>query len=82
VPIRRVTEADVLRASSVRRFGRAPAGRVRRDSVSGGHEVRVWFLICLASDRVLVADKCYKPDHRLGLGGTKRPIPLPVITTA
>ena len=40
VPIRRVTEKDVLRASSVRRFGRAPAGRVRRDSVSGGHEVR------------------------------------------
>jgi len=39
VPIRRVTESDVLRASSVRRFGRAPAGRVRRDSVSGGHEV-------------------------------------------
>lgn len=39
VPIRRVTEADVLRASSVRRFGRAPVGRVRRDSVSGGHEV-------------------------------------------
>ena len=40
VPIRRTTEADVLRASSVRRFGRAPAARVRRDSVAGGHEVR------------------------------------------
>ena len=40
VPIRRTTEADVLRASSVRRFGRAPDARVRRDSVAGGHEVR------------------------------------------
>lgn len=41
VPIRRTTEADVLRASSVRRFGRAPTARVRRDSVSGGHEVSI-----------------------------------------
>lgn len=40
VPIRRTTEADVLRASSVRRFGRASPARVRRDSVAGGHEVR------------------------------------------
>ncbi|KAG0538020.1 hypothetical protein BDA96_03G199800 [Sorghum bicolor] len=44
VPIRRVTEKDVLRASSVRRFGRAPAGRVRRDSVSGGHEHAVGYV--------------------------------------
>lgn len=44
VPIRRVTESDVLRASSVRRFGRAPAGRVRRDSVSGGHEHAVGYV--------------------------------------
>ncbi|XP_066308985.1 protein neprosin-like [Miscanthus floridulus] len=44
VPIRRVTEADVLRASSVRRFGRAPASRVRRDSVSGGHEHAVGYV--------------------------------------
>jgi hypothetical protein len=36
VPIRRTTEADVLRASSVRRFGRA---RARHDTVAGGHEV-------------------------------------------
>ncbi|CAO2208364.1 unnamed protein product [Urochloa humidicola] len=44
VPIRRTTEADVLRASSVRRFGRAPAARVRRDSVSGGHEHAVGYV--------------------------------------
>lgn len=39
VPIRRTTEEDVLRASSIRTFGRKPAGRVRRDSTSTGHEV-------------------------------------------
>lgn len=39
VPIRRTTEADMLRASSLRRFGRKPAAMVRRDSTSGGHEV-------------------------------------------
>ncbi|BAH91137.1 protein neprosin [Oryza sativa Japonica Group] len=44
VPIRRTTEADVLRASSVRRFGRAPTARVRRDSVSGGHEHAVGYV--------------------------------------
>ncbi|RLN22968.1 uncharacterized protein C2845_PM07G11170 [Panicum miliaceum] len=44
VPIRRTTEADVLRASSVRRFGRAPAARVRRDSVAGGHEHAVGYV--------------------------------------
>ncbi|CAO2183751.1 unnamed protein product [Urochloa humidicola] len=44
VPIRRTTEADVLRASSVRRFGRAPDARVRRDSVAGGHEHAVGYV--------------------------------------
>ncbi|KAL6884550.1 hypothetical protein ACP4OV_010486 [Aristida adscensionis] len=44
VPIRRTTEADVLRASSVKRFGRAPASRVRRDSVAGGHEHAVGYV--------------------------------------
>lgn len=38
VPIRRTTEQDMLRASSVRRFGRK-IRRVRRDSTSNGHEV-------------------------------------------
>uniref|UniRef100_A0A0D9V1V2 Neprosin PEP catalytic domain-containing protein n=1 Tax=Leersia perrieri TaxID=77586 RepID=A0A0D9V1V2_9ORYZ len=44
VPVRRTTEADVLRASSVRRFGRVPTARVRRDSVSGGHEHAVGYV--------------------------------------
>ena len=35
VPIRRTTEKDMLRASSVQRFGR----KVRRDSLGKGHEV-------------------------------------------
>ena len=39
IPIRRTTEKDLLRASSVRRFGRKPRRRVRRDSTSNGHEV-------------------------------------------
>lgn len=43
VPVRRITEADVLRASSVRRFGRVPTARVRHDSAAGGHEVRSLF---------------------------------------
>ena len=37
VAIRRTREEEVLRASSVKRFGRK---LVRRDSESGGHEVR------------------------------------------
>lgn len=37
VAIRRTREEEVLRASSIKRFGRKP---VRRDSESGGHEVR------------------------------------------
>lgn len=40
VAIRRTTEKDLLRASSLRRYGRKPARRgVRRDSTSNGHEV-------------------------------------------
>lgn len=39
VPIRRTTEQDILRASSVQRFGRKPLKSVRRDSTSSGHEV-------------------------------------------
>ncbi|RRT40222.1 hypothetical protein B296_00041718, partial [Ensete ventricosum] len=39
VPIRRTTREDILRASSVQRFGRKPAARrLRRDSTSTGHE--------------------------------------------
>ncbi|KAK8490120.1 hypothetical protein V6N13_121304 [Hibiscus sabdariffa] len=39
IPVRRTREEDMLRASSVRRFGRKPRRRVRRDSTSNGHEV-------------------------------------------
>lgn len=38
IPIRRTREEDILRANSVRRFGRK-ARRVRRDSTGNGHEV-------------------------------------------
>jgi hypothetical protein len=43
IPIRRTTEQDFLRASSVRRFGRKPRG-VRRDSTGTGHEHAVMFV--------------------------------------
>ncbi|KAH0897551.1 hypothetical protein HID58_047119 [Brassica napus] len=43
VPIRRTTEQDMLRASSVRRFGRK-IRRVRRDSTSNGHEHAVGYV--------------------------------------
>lgn len=39
VPIRRTTEQDILRASSVQRFGRKPLKSIRRDSTGSGHEV-------------------------------------------
>ncbi|TVU11234.1 hypothetical protein EJB05_44807 [Eragrostis curvula] len=45
VPIRRTTEKDLLRASSLRRYGRKPARRgVRRDSTSNGHEHAVGYV--------------------------------------
>ncbi|XP_047944846.1 uncharacterized protein LOC125191348 [Salvia hispanica] len=43
VPIRRTTEKDVLRASSLRRFGRK-IKRVRRDTTSSDHEHAVAFV--------------------------------------
>ncbi|XP_062110523.1 protein neprosin-like [Humulus lupulus] len=42
IPIRRTTEHDMLRASSVRRFGKKLKIHVRRDSGSNGHEI-IWF---------------------------------------
>uniref|UniRef100_A0A1D1Z1R5 Periplasmic nitrate reductase n=1 Tax=Anthurium amnicola TaxID=1678845 RepID=A0A1D1Z1R5_9ARAE len=45
VPIRRTTEADMLRASSIRRFGRKPVASVRRDSTSNGHEHAVGYVM-------------------------------------
>ncbi|KAJ0785481.1 putative neprosin [Helianthus annuus] len=45
IPIRRTTENDVLRASSLRRFGRKRKIRgVRHDTMSGGHEHAVAFV--------------------------------------
>ncbi|KVI06290.1 protein of unknown function DUF239 [Cynara cardunculus var. scolymus] len=44
IPIRRTTEKDVLRASSLQRFGRKIRGRVRHDTTSGGHEHAVAFV--------------------------------------
>ncbi|KAF3570371.1 hypothetical protein F2Q69_00061228 [Brassica cretica] len=43
IPIRRTTEQDMLRASSVRKFGRK-IRRVRRDSSSNGHEHAVGYI--------------------------------------
>lgn len=39
IPMRRTTKTDVLRARSVRRFGRKLRKPIRRDSSGGGHEV-------------------------------------------
>ncbi|XP_047316841.1 uncharacterized protein LOC124920400 [Impatiens glandulifera] len=44
VPIRRTSEGDVLRASSVRRFGKKLPRTVRRDTMSTGHEHAVAFV--------------------------------------
>ncbi|GAB4845736.1 hypothetical protein Ancab_039138 [Ancistrocladus abbreviatus] len=44
IPIRRTTEEDVLRASSIKGFGRKPIRRVKRDSTGGGHEHAVVFV--------------------------------------
>ncbi|KAL3835593.1 hypothetical protein ACJIZ3_010329 [Penstemon smallii] len=44
VPIRRTSEEDVLRASSIRRFGRKIKRPIRRDSSSNGHEHAVGYV--------------------------------------
>ncbi|KAK1408694.1 hypothetical protein QVD17_40685 [Tagetes erecta] len=44
IPIRRTTEQDVLRASSVQRFGRKIVKPVRRDASNGGHEHAVGYV--------------------------------------
>jgi hypothetical protein len=47
VAIRRTMEKDLLRASSLRRYGRKPMLRgVRRDSTSNAHEVSVSYNPC------------------------------------
>ncbi|XP_008791182.2 uncharacterized protein LOC103708162 [Phoenix dactylifera] len=45
VPVRRTREEDVLRASSVKRFGRKLAARLRRDSESSSHEHAVGYVV-------------------------------------
>lgn len=57
VPIRRTTEHDMLRASSVRRFGRKLRRHVRRDSSSNGHEVsaqNITFIKNIAKLRIIL----------------------------
>ncbi|XP_030499843.2 protein neprosin [Cannabis sativa] len=44
IPIRRTTEHDMLRASSVRRFGKKLRKHIRRDSGSNGHEHAVGYV--------------------------------------
>ncbi|KAI3439537.1 uncharacterized protein J3R85_004639, partial [Psidium guajava] len=44
IPIRRTTERDMLRASSIRRFGRKLRRNVRRDSTGSGHEHAVVYV--------------------------------------
>ncbi|KAF6982913.1 hypothetical protein CFC21_001237 [Triticum aestivum] len=45
IPVRRATEGDLLRASSVRRFGMKPrSAAARRDSTSNGHEHAVGYV--------------------------------------
>ncbi|KAK4762544.1 hypothetical protein SAY86_008312 [Trapa natans] len=41
IPIRRATEQDLLRASSVRRFGQKDVRRVRRDTSRNDHEPKL-----------------------------------------
>ncbi|XP_047318806.1 uncharacterized protein LOC124922124 [Impatiens glandulifera] len=44
IPIRRTSEEDILRASSLRRFGRKIQKPIRRDSSSNGHEHAVGYV--------------------------------------
>lgn len=53
IPIRRTTEQDMLRASSVRRFGRK-IRRVKRDSSTSGHEVLIISLTLARSQNLLL----------------------------
>ncbi|MCD9645499.1 hypothetical protein HAX54_034491 [Datura stramonium] len=44
IPVRRTKEQDILRASSIRRFGRKIRRPVRRDTTSNGHEHAVGYV--------------------------------------
>lgn len=61
VPIRRTSEDDVLRASSIRRFGRKIRG-VRHDTMSGGHEVSLVILLMVLRVRNCL-DLCFETDY-------------------
>ncbi|RDY02114.1 hypothetical protein CR513_14464 [Mucuna pruriens] len=52
IPIRRTTEEDMLRASSVSKFGRKIPRRVRRDTNSNGHELTKFMLVHTAQHAV------------------------------
>jgi hypothetical protein len=54
IPIRRTTEQDMLRASSIRRFGRKLRRHVRRDTNSNGHEVFSSLCLSLSSPSFLL----------------------------
>lgn len=45
IPIRRTNEEEILRASSIKRFGRKRRKFVRRDSSSSDHEVTFFFTL-------------------------------------
>ncbi|KAF8408277.1 hypothetical protein HHK36_007426 [Tetracentron sinense] len=45
IPIRRTREEDILRASSIQRFGRKVRRNVRRDTSSNGHEHAVGYVM-------------------------------------
>ena len=47
IPVRRTTEEDMMRASTIKRFGRKPPRLVRRDSSSSDHEVSLGFFLFL-----------------------------------
>lgn len=44
IPIRRTNEEDVMRVSSIRRFGRKPRNFIRRDSTGSDHEHAVGYV--------------------------------------
>lgn len=54
VPIRRTSQEDMLRASSVQRFGKKVRRHVRRDTSSTGHEVRDLLDIEVAQDSDII----------------------------
>ncbi|KAJ4972932.1 hypothetical protein NE237_006106 [Protea cynaroides] len=45
IPMRRIKEEDILRASSIRRFGRKVGRPIRRDSSSSNHEHAVGYVM-------------------------------------